>query len=609
MGIRKERIIRIVDRLLSDNEDYDSDTMGNIKRLWNDYIGSKKIYIILALPPTIFWAIHPFLTALLTRFLVDDILMVGKGFPMEDLPRQKELFFYYAAGIFTVWIVFLICHWLRNVLIIDAGQQMVQKLREDLHIKLQNLHVGYFERNDTGKIISRVLSDVKLIREWSTTRLINMSANITRFLAGLAILFFINWQLTLLMLIFLPFYSWVFAKMRPMIRRVSIGMRRLNSSLYGLSQERIGGINVVKAFAQEEPEIHTFRFRMNNFVRLSLFLVHQRQLMVMLAGVITTLSTGLIIYTGMTFVKNGTLSLGSVVLFISTLPQIFNQVTALTNMFTEIQAVFVVINRVFFLMDTKQEVIPGAQKLENIKGNITFQNVTFSYPETEKHALKNVSFKIARGESVALMGPSGSGKSTVFQLLCRFYDPQKGHVELDKIDLRDTDPKDLRWHIRLVQQEPVVFSGTIADNMIYGIDDFNPEQIMRASRQAELHDFIMTLPLKYETEVGRNGISLSGGQKQRLALATALLTDPEILLLDDTTSALDAQTESKIRATLNKNLNNRTSIIITQRIATARNCDRILILDEGELVQKGTHDELINQEGFYKKIFKTQEAL
>jgi ABC-type multidrug transport system fused ATPase/permease subunit len=486
---------------------------------------------------------------------------------------------------------------------------MVQKLREDLHIKLQNLHVGYFERNDTGKIISRVLSDVKLIREWSTTRLINMSANITRFLAGLAILFFINWQLTLLMLIFLPFYSWVFAKMRPMIRRVSIGMRRLNSSLYGLSQERIGGINVVKAFAQEEPEIHTFRFRMNNFVRLSLFLVHQRQLMVMLAGVITTLSTGLIIYTGMTFVKNGTLSLGSVVLFISTLPQIFNQVTALTNMFTEIQAVFVVINRVFFLMDTKQEVIPGAQKLENIKGNITFQNVTFSYPETEKHALKNVSFKIARGESVALMGPSGSGKSTVFQLLCRFYDPQKGHVELDKIDLRDTDPKDLRWHIRLVQQEPVVFSGTIADNMIYGIDDFNPEQIMRASRQAELHDFIMTLPLKYETEVGRNGISLSGGQKQRLALATALLTDPEILLLDDTTSALDAQTESKIRATLNKNLNNRTSIIITQRIATARNCDRILILDEGELVQKGTHDELINQEGFYKKIFKTQEAL
>lgn len=609
MTSRRERIHRVVDRLLSDTEEYDSDTWGNIKRLWYDYLGKKRIYIVMALPPTLFWALHPYLAALLNRFLVDDVLMIGQEFPQGALARHREMFLWWAGGLLAVWIVFLICHWLRNVLIIGAGQQIVQTLREDLHVKLQNLHVGYFERHDTGKIISRVLSDVKLIREWITTRLINLSANVTRFFVGFAILFFINWQLTLMIMVFLPFYSYIFARMRPMIRRVSIAMRRLNSSLYGLSQERIGGINVVKAFAQEEPEINTFRSRMNNFVRLSLFLVHQRQLMVLLAGAITSLSTGLIIYTGMTFVKTGVLSLGDVIVFMSTLPQIFNQVTALTNMFTEIQAVFVVINRVFYLMDTEQEVKAGPCKLEKVRGDITFQNVTFTYPEADKPALKNISFKIARGEQIALMGPSGSGKTTIFQMLCRFYDPQKGCLSLDEMDLKDTDPKELRWHVRLVQQEPSVFSGTIADNIIYGIGEFIPEQIMRASKQAELHDFIMSLPLKYETEVGRNGISLSGGQKQRLALATALLTDPEILLLDDTTSALDAKTESKIRATLNKNLKGRTSIIITQRIATARSCDRILILNEGELVQEGTHRTLLEQDGFYKKIFETQEAL
>ena len=207
------------------------------------------------------------------------------------------------------------------------------------------------------------------------------------------------------------------------------------------------------------------------------------------------------------------------------------------------------------------------------------------------------------------MGPSGAGKSTVFQLLCRFYDPDGGSVKIDGIDLRDADPTSIRRHARMVQQEPAIFSGTVAENIVYGTPDATPALIMNATRQAELHEFIMTLPVKYETEVGRNGVSLSGGQKQRLALSTALLTDPEILLLDDTTSALDAETETRIRATLNRVLKGRTSFIITQRIATARDCDLIIVLEEGRITQMGTHDRLKQAEGFYRRIYEQQESL
>jgi ATP-binding cassette subfamily B protein len=207
------------------------------------------------------------------------------------------------------------------------------------------------------------------------------------------------------------------------------------------------------------------------------------------------------------------------------------------------------------------------------------------------------------------MGPSGSGKSSIFQLLCRFYTPQSGIIEVGGIDLADAEPISLRKHVVMVQQEPVIFSGSIADNIAFSREDSGPRDIMRAAKLAELHDFIMTLPSKYETEVGQNGISLSGGQKQRLALATALLSEPSILLLDDTTSALDAETEAKIRDTLNKVQKGRTSIIITQRIATARTCDWIIVLEDGRVQAQGTHDQLVKQDGFYKRIFEQQEMI
>jgi ATP-binding cassette, subfamily B, bacterial len=448
-----------------------------------------------------------------------------------------------------------------------------------------------------------------VIREWTITHSLNVSAYLIRIALGIGVLLALNWKLSLLILAAMPLYAWSFVRLLPIIRKTSIALRRLNSGMYGLAQERIGGVAVVKAFAQERREELTFAARMNHWVRLSMRLINFQEILGLVAGLITAVVTGLIIYIGMTHVRDGTMSLGDVMVFIYALPNLFLQVKALSTVLTAIQAFFVVVRRVFVLLDAKEQVVPGERTLGGTDGTIELDGVWFSYPGQDGHALRDVSFRVEPGERVAIMGPSGSGKTTVFNLICRFYDPQRGAVRVGGIDLVEADPHSVREHVCMVQQEPVIFTGTVGENIAYGHPDARPSDIMRAAKQAELHEFIMTLPVKYETEVGRNGISLSGGQKQRLALATALLTDPEVLLLDDTTSALDAETEARIRATLNNVLAGRTSLIITQRIATARDCHKILVFEDGRVTQVGNHGSLVDRPGFYRRIYQQQESL
>ncbi len=280
----------------------------------------------------------------------------------------------------------------------------------------------------------------------------------------------------------------------------------------------------------------------------------------------------------------------------------------ITTQVTQIQALFVVARRVLMILETKVEVEPGKIALEGMRGEIRLDKVTFTYPEQNEPALRDVNITIPPGERVALMGPSGAGKTTVFLLLLRFYDPQEGRISVGGVDIIEASQASLRRHVRLVQQEPTIFTGTMAENIMYGKLDATPVEVRRAAAQAELDEFIRELPDGYETIVGERGVTLSGGQKQRLALATALLTDPEVLLLDDTTSALDAKTEARIRMTLNKVLAGRTSLIITQRVATAMECDRIIVLEDGAITQQGRHADLAKQDGFYRRICEQQKV-
>ncbi len=610
-GIRSatKRIEKLVTRLLADSESYDGKMSADAKNLWTRYLRRCRRPIFVALAITVVWSAHPYYFSLLSRFLVDDVLMVETGFDIADISTRFALLRRYVYMLFGGWTVIVILHWFRSSIVLGTGQKLIFDLRHDLHEKLQNLHVGYFERNETGKIMSRVLEDVWVIKEWSTTHALNVSAQFFQAIFGVGLLLYLNWQLTAVIVLSLPIYAWALIKIRPTIRRLNIALRRLNASMYALSAERITAVTLVKAFTQEARERATFFKRIHDNVRISMRIIGYSGGMNLLAGMISSTVTGLIIMFGMLQVRAGLLTLGDVMVFIHAMPRIFMQVNALSSVVVQIQAVFVVVKRVLNLLDEEVGVTPGTAVLDGMRGKVTFDRVTFTYPGQSQPALDDVSFSVEPGEKIAIMGPSGGGKTTVFQLICRFYDPQAGSIHVGGVDLVDTDPTSVRRHACMVQQEPVIFSGTIAENIMYGRLDARPSEIMLAAKQAELHDFIMTLPAKYETEVGQNGISLSGGQKQRLALATALLTQPEILMLDDTTSALDSETEAKIRATLEKVLGSRTSLVITQRIATARSCDKILVFENGKIVQRGTHDELKNVPGFYQKILAQQESL
>lgn len=609
MKAQSERVERIVTSLMEDVESYEGGIGRDLQRLWRQYLHPQRWSIFFALALTAVWSTHGYVFALFSRFLVDNVLLLGAEGPRPSFAEKSRVFAIYVAGLFSTWGVVTVTQWLRSWLIIGAGQRIVFGLRKELHEKLQRLHVGYFEHNETGRLMSRVLEDVWMIREWTTTHALNILAAVFQFVVGLGILLVLNWKLSLIIVAAIPVYAWSFIVFRPIIRKFSIALRRINSSMYALSAERIDGIQVVKAFTQEHRELATFTKRMHNNVRLSMRVVLSQGALSLIAGVVTALVSGIIIYVGFRQVQSGAMSAGDVMVFVFSMPRVFMQVNTLATVFVTIQAVFVVIQRVFRLLDEPEEVAPGRIKLDGMEGKIDFDHVTFYYPGQSDAALKDVTFHISPGRKVALMGPSGAGKSTVFQLICRFYDPQEGSIRLGGVNLVDADSSSVRRHAVMVQQEPMIFSGTVAENIAYGRLDATPSEIMTATKQAELHEFIMTLPVQYETEVGQNGVTLSGGQKQRLALATALLTQPEVLLLDDTTSALDAETEARIRGTLDRALLNRTSLIITQRIATAKNCDLIIVLEDGRVSQMGTHAELKEQAGFYRNIYRQQESL
>lgn len=608
MRLENTRIKGIIDRLLADQESYAGKVSEDLGRLWRDYLAPHALQIAVALAVTTLWSVQPYAFSLTARFLVDRVLKVQQGVDVTELPKQLALYREYAVIILSFWAVFILAQWVRSVIIIKVGQNLVFVFRKVLHEKLQALHIGYFESHETGRIMSRVLDDVNVIRQWSTNQLLDIIAHVLRLFIGIGIIFVLNWKLSMIVLVSLPVYAWAFMVLRPAIRRANIALRRLNSGMYALADERISGIRVVKAFAQEGRERTSFARRMHDFVRLGIQIVTYQQGLALLAGILTAVTSGSIMYLGMRQVQSGGMSLGDVMVFVFALPNLFAQVNALTGVAAGIQAVFVILRRVFVLLDEEEQIVPGTKTLDRILPHIVFEDVTFTYPEQERPALAQVSFTIPSGSKVALMGPSGAGKSTVFQLLERFYDPHVGSVYVGGVDLREAQPRSVHSHIRMVQQEPVIFSGTIAENITYGRQEATPRLIMQAARQAELHEFVMSLPVKYETMVGQNGISLSGGQKQRLALTTALLTQPEVLLLDDTTSALDSETEAKIRATLNKALQGRTSLIITQRIATARDCDIIIVLDNGRVAQMGSHEELSSRPGFYRRIVEQQES-
>lgn len=537
-----------------------------------------------------------------------DVAGEGWGAPRKTKDEKLHWLWVVFGAYLAVRLIFSAMNWFYLYNVSFLGQRIVFRVRLELHQKVQKLQMTFFDKQQTGKIMSRILDDVGLLQHGIANTCVQSVRHVVRILIGIGILLILNLKLGLLALLALPFYVVTYRFFRRVIRETTLDMRENYSEAYGVLEERVRGIRVVLSFGREKGELRTFFSKVAETLRLSVRRSMLNTGLGVSCSVISAVASALVLYFGALEVRTGAMTIGDLVYFNMCLGQMFMPLVALTNMNTVFQEMIVVIARVFEVLDENILIQDrdDAVKLESVRGRVVFRHVWFRYNDRADYVLKDLDFEVRPGTSVAVVGPSGSGKSTLLSLLLRLYEPTEGRVLLDDYDIRDVKISSIRQHISMVPQEPILFSGTIAENIVYGRGGATPEDIVRAATAAELHDFVMTLPEKYEAHVGERGSNLSGGQKQRLAFAMALLSDPAILILDDTTSALDAQTEARIQKTLDRVMEGRTTFVITHRIATAQRADRILVLDTGRMVGWGTHDELVRREGVYRQLYEQQ---
>jgi ATP-binding cassette, subfamily B, multidrug efflux pump len=489
-----------------------------------------------------------------------------------------------------------------------VSQGIAFDLRNELFAKIQRLSFSYHDRNQTGQLMIRATDDVEKVRLFIAQGLVLTAQSLILLVATLAILFTTNWQLTLVILPILPVTMVLFmvfgAATQPLFAQLQVKLSRLNTIL----QESIAGIKVVKAFAREGYERDRFDTATTDMLAASLKTARAFALLLPLIFTLAQVGQAAILYFGGRQILGGTLTFGNYQEFSLYLFYVFFPMGQLGFIITLMAQASASASRIFEILDAKNDVTdkPNAVELPPLTGKVAFKDVTFRYFGSGAPVLNKISFEAETGQTVALLGATGSGKTTIINLIPRFYDASEGAITIDGYDVRDVSLNSLRSQIGIVLQETNLFSGTIRDNIAFGRPDASDEEVMEAAKAAAAHDFIMTFPQGYDTPVGERGTTLSGGQKQRIAIARALLLNPRLLILDDSTSSVDLVTEYRIQKALDRLMKGRTSFVIAQRISTVLNADQILVLDKGEIVARGKHEELMESSAIYAEIYHSQ---
>lgn len=527
---------------------------------------------------------------------------------LKKIFAEKQLFILtlLPLGILILFVFRGVCRFLNDYFMKTAGQLAVQKIRNDIYERSMGLSLGFFNKQSTGVLMSRILNDVNAMQDGIANIITGVFRDGFSAIALLGVIFYRNWQLALISFLVIPATVYPAQLIGKRIKRLSrLGQEKMGD-VSSVLQETFSGVKVIKAFGLEEREVRKFKGKNSEFYGYVRKSIKYEALTAPLMEGITSLGVAGVIWFGGYSVISGKMTSAELFSFITAMALVYSPVRKLINSYNILQRSMGAAERVFEIIDQKPDIVdpPDPFPINRAEGLVKFDSVSFSYDS--EPVLQEVTITAEKGQIIALVGQSGGGKTTLVSLLTRFYDVTAGAVLIDGIDIRRLSIKDLLRQVALVDQETILFNDTIANNIRYGNSDATDAEVEAAASAAYAHDFILEMPEGYRTNIGDRGVRLSGGQRQRLCIARAILKDAPILILDEATSALDTESEQMVQRALNNLMKNRTTFVIAHRLSTILHADRIVVLESGRVAESGTHSELIAREGVYSKLHSMQ---
>ena len=528
--------------------------------------------------------------------LIDEVIIEGN---IGLLP-------WIAIGLVGLVLLGQIFSYLQDYTLAVTSQKIIHRMRIDFYEHVQHLPIRFFETRQTGDLVSRVTNDVEDVEDMIIYSATILGVQLIMFVGAATVLFYLNFWLTILVFVTFPVLSVTVYYSRRRIRRISRMVKQTTGEIAARAEESISGIRIVKAFTREDFEVDRFAEKSLKSMKANVDSSRVWSIYTTSVEMITIVGIAIVIWFATPSVIIGAFTVGQLVAYLAYLTRLYNPIIGLSKLNLIIQKGLAATERLFEVMDVKREsVAEDGLVPERIEGRVKFANVSFGY-DVDRIVLKNINIEARPGEVVALVGRSGAGKTTIASLIARFYDPLEGVITLDDYQLSDLKLSALREQIGLVPQETFLYSGSVRENISYGNPTATDEEIADAARAANAHKFILRLPHGYDTEIGERGVKLSSGERQRIAIARAVLKDPKILILDEATSNVDSESEAFIQEALERLMIGRTSFIIAHRISAVIKADKIVVIEDGRVVEVGTHEELSAREGVYTQVYQTQ---
>ncbi|MEG7966917.1 MULTISPECIES: ABC transporter ATP-binding protein [Bacillus cereus group] len=571
-------------------------TTGTIMRVWN-YMGYQKV----ALTFVIFLVFVTTLLGLLGPYLMG--VIIDQYIVPKDLNGTARM----CMLLIAIYGITVFLTWLQTFVMVNVALKTIQKIRQDIFEKIQTLSLRFFDVRSQGDLMSRVTNDIDNLNQALTQSVVQIISSALTFIGVTIAMFALDWILAIVTLITVPIMFFVTKKLVAYSGKNFAKRQKDLGELNGFIEEAITGADVTTLYGKEKEAVQNFN-KINEQLRVSATKADTFSAFIFPSmNFINNLGMGLVIGTGSVMVLNGMTTVGVIAAFINYSRQFSRPLSQFATLMNTIQAAVAGGERVFEIMDEVPEIKnkKDAFVVQNLQGHVALENVSFGYEEN-KTILKEVSLKARPGETIALVGPTGSGKTTIINLLTRFYDIQQGQIHIDGKNIKEYDMNSLRSKIGVVLQDTYLFAGTIMDNIRYGRLDASDEEVINAAKAASAHSFIKHLPNQYETKIASEGSNLSQGQKQLLAIARAILADADILILDEATSNIDTRTELQIQEGLNNLMRGRTSFVIAHRLKTIEKADQILVIKDGSILEKGNHESLMEDRGFYFDLYTSQ---